>query len=188
MCNQRLLDSCPIQTYHQGQTKVSRTWVLRVELLEFFLMHECCLKFRLMGIDHREDKRRSFLRLRLRVNSRRVRLGLSRRYCCRIFCCTHRKIRRLVWFVLINGCLWGLRFFIWILLLTRWVRLRFQRCDVLNSKWYDTSIDVIAHEQIVGLRNFATDFEQLHQIMELTVDISADNDGSSDGNNIWLFC
>lgn len=47
-----------------------------------------------------------------------------------------------------------------------------------------SSIDVVAHEEVVTFRNFASDFKEFHEIMELSVDISADNDGCSDGDNI----
>ena len=37
------------------------------------------------------------------------------------------------------------------------------------------SVDVVAHEEIVGVGWLASDFEELAQIMELTMDVTADS-------------
>ena len=37
------------------------------------------------------------------------------------------------------------------------------------------SVDVITHEEIVGVGWLASDFEELAQIMELTMDVTADS-------------
>lgn len=50
------------------------------------------------------------------------------------------------------------------------------------------SIDVVPHEQIVGLRYFPSYFKEFHEIVKLAVDISANNDWSSDGDNVGLLC
>jgi formyltetrahydrofolate synthetase len=49
-----------------------------------------------------------------------------------------------------------------------------------------TSIDIVAHEEVVGLGHLATDFKELHEVVELTVDVSANDDGGSNGDNIGL--
>ena len=36
------------------------------------------------------------------------------------------------------------------------------------------SIDVVTHEQVVGVRGLPSNFEKLAQIVELTVDVTAD--------------
>ena len=35
------------------------------------------------------------------------------------------------------------------------------------------AIDVVAHEQVVGVRGLSTNLEQLTQVMELTMDVTA---------------
>jgi len=37
----------------------------------------------------------------------------------------------------------------------------------------EAAIHKVAHEQVVGLRHVAADAEELHQIMELAVDVTA---------------
>jgi len=41
------------------------------------------------------------------------------------------------------------------------------------------SIDVISQEKVVGIGNRASDFEKLNQIVELAVDVSANEDRGS---------
>jgi len=48
------------------------------------------------------------------------------------------------------------------------------------------SVDVVSHEQIVGIRRLASDAEEFHQIVELAVNISAHGDGTIDCLNIGL--
>jgi hypothetical protein len=50
-----------------------------------------------------------------------------------------------------------------------------------------TSINIVAHEEVVGLGDLASDFEEFHEIMELAVDVSADDDGCSHWDYIGLF-
>ena len=38
----------------------------------------------------------------------------------------------------------------------------------------EASVDEVSHEQIVGVRAFASNLEQFHQVVELTVDVTAD--------------
>ena len=38
------------------------------------------------------------------------------------------------------------------------------------------AVDIVAHEQVVGVRRFAADSEELDQVVELTVNVSADGD------------
>jgi len=45
-----------------------------------------------------------------------------------------------------------------------------------------TSVDVITHEQVICIWRFASDFKELHKIMELSVNISANCDRTFD----WL--
>ena len=42
-----------------------------------------------------------------------------------------------------------------------------------------STIDVITHEQVVSLRGMSTNLEKLAQVMELSVDITADGDWST---------
>jgi hypothetical protein len=51
-----------------------------------------------------------------------------------------------------------------------------------------TAIDIVAHKKVVGLWHFASDLKQLHKVMELTMNISTDDDWSSDWYNIGLLC
>ena len=41
------------------------------------------------------------------------------------------------------------------------------------------AINVVTHEQIVGVRGLATNLEKLAQIVELTVDITTDSHGGA---------
>lgn len=47
-----------------------------------------------------------------------------------------------------------------------------EQCDSLYA--VVAAVDVVAHEQIVGVRRAPADAEQLHQIVELAVDVPAD--------------
>ena len=58
---------------------------------------------------------------------------------------------------------------------------RYQQRHRLNA--VVTSINVIAHEQVVGVRCVATNSKELDQVMELAVDVAADGDRA--GN--WLY-
>ena len=49
-----------------------------------------------------------------------------------------------------------------------------------SLNWVVTTVDIVAHEQIVRVRRLSTNFEKLSEVMELTVDVSADCDGSTD--------
>lgn len=48
------------------------------------------------------------------------------------------------------------------------------------------AVDVVAHKQVVRLRGGAPDPEQLHQVVELAVDVAADGHGALDGLHIRL--
>jgi len=41
------------------------------------------------------------------------------------------------------------------------------------------SVNVISHEEVVGVGGLTTDFEQLAQVVELTVDVTANGDGGA---------
>ena len=43
-----------------------------------------------------------------------------------------------------------------------------------------SSVDVVSHEEIICIWRFSTDAEQLHQIMELTVNISTNGNRAAD--------
>jgi len=43
------------------------------------------------------------------------------------------------------------------------------------------SVDVVPHEQIVGVGRSASDFKQLHEIVELAVDVAANRHGTFHG-------
>lgn len=49
-----------------------------------------------------------------------------------------------------------------------------------------TAIYIVTQEDIVWIGALATDFEKLHQIVELTVNISAYIDWRIDMLNVWL--
>ena len=47
-----------------------------------------------------------------------------------------------------------------------------------------TSVNIITHEQVVRLWNFSSDLEQLHKIMELSMDVTTNDDRCSDWDYI----
>jgi len=49
-----------------------------------------------------------------------------------------------------------------------------------------TTIDVVAHEQVVGIRWLSTNLEQFSEIMELPMDVSTNCDGCTDLLDIRL--
>ena len=49
------------------------------------------------------------------------------------------------------------------------------------------SIDEVTHEDVAGIRNLATFFKKLEEVVELTMNITADSDGSADRLDIALF-
>ena len=42
-----------------------------------------------------------------------------------------------------------------------------------------TSINIITHKEVISIRDFSTNFKELHQIVKLAMNITADNDRSS---------
>ena len=52
-----------------------------------------------------------------------------------------------------------------------------QQCDRFD--WVVSTIDVITHKQVIGIRAVATDLEQLDQIVELPMDVSTNCDWAS---------
>jgi len=50
------------------------------------------------------------------------------------------------------------------------------------------TIDVVAHEEIIGIWVGSANLEQLHQVMELTVYISANSDWTANRLNIVFCC
>jgi hypothetical protein len=50
----------------------------------------------------------------------------------------------------------------------------------------NTSINIVPHEEIVGVGDIASNLKQLHQIVELPMDVPADNNGRSHLYNIEL--
>ena len=48
------------------------------------------------------------------------------------------------------------------------------------------SIDVIAHEQVVRIRWASTDLKQLHKVVELSMHVTADRDGTLDRLHVHL--
>lgn len=48
------------------------------------------------------------------------------------------------------------------------------------------TVHIVAHEQIVGVRRIAANAEQLHQVVELAVDVTADRDRATDRLDIGL--
>lgn len=49
-----------------------------------------------------------------------------------------------------------------------------------------TSVDIVTHEQVVCVRRLATDTKQFHQVMKLSVDITADSDRTAHWLHILL--
>ena len=45
-------------------------------------------------------------------------------------------------------------------------------------------VNVVAHEEVVGVRVGTADLEELHQVVELAVDVTADGDGALDGLDV----
>lgn len=50
-----------------------------------------------------------------------------------------------------------------------------------------SSINIVAHKEIIGIGYVSSNFEKFHEIVELAVDVAADDDGGSDRDNIGLF-
>ena len=48
------------------------------------------------------------------------------------------------------------------------------------------SVDVIPHEQVVRVWGIASNLEELHQVVELSMDITADSDWTPDGLHVGL--
>lgn len=48
------------------------------------------------------------------------------------------------------------------------------------------SIDIVSEEQVVGVGDGSSNFEQLYQVVELAVDVTADEDGSFDWDDVGL--
>ena len=46
------------------------------------------------------------------------------------------------------------------------------------------AVDVVAHEEVVGVWRDAANFEEFHEVVELAVDVAADGDGAADGLHI----
>ena len=46
------------------------------------------------------------------------------------------------------------------------------------------AIHVVAHEEVVGVRVRSADLEELHQVVELAVDVATDGDGAFHGLHI----
>ena len=49
------------------------------------------------------------------------------------------------------------------------------------------AIDEVTHEDVAGIRNLTTFFEKLEEVVELTMDVTADGNGSADWLDIALF-
>ena len=49
-----------------------------------------------------------------------------------------------------------------------------------------SSIDIVTHEQVVGLWRASSNLEKFSQVMELSVDVSTDCDWSLNWLHIWL--
>ena len=49
------------------------------------------------------------------------------------------------------------------------------------------AVDEVAHEEVVGIRHVATDSEELHQVVELAVDVAAYCDGGVDCHHVAFF-
>ena len=60
----------------------------------------------------------------------------------------------------------------------QWEGWQSQRSGGLD-KHMNTSINIISHEKVVGVWDFPSNLEELHEVMELAVDVSTDNNGSS---------
>ena len=48
------------------------------------------------------------------------------------------------------------------------------------------TVDVVTHEKVVGVRAAATDAEELHEVVELAVDIAADGHRATHGLHVGL--
>jgi hypothetical protein len=51
----------------------------------------------------------------------------------------------------------------------------------------EAAVDEIAHEEVICVRYVAAHAEELHQVMELTVNVTADGDWGVDGDHIAFF-
>ena len=59
-----------------------------------------------------------------------------------------------------------------------------QQCDSLHT--VVTSVDIVAHEQIVGFWHLTSYSEQLHQIVELAMDVPTNGDWHWNSSHISL--
>jgi len=50
-----------------------------------------------------------------------------------------------------------------------------------------TSINIVAHKQVVRLRYFSSDFEEFHEIVELSMNVTTNDDRSSNWNYVGFF-
>ena len=48
------------------------------------------------------------------------------------------------------------------------------------------SVHVVTHEEVVGVGWLAPNFEKLDQVVELTVNVTADSDGTTNRLHIWF--
>ena len=69
----------------------------------------------------------------------------------------------------------------------RWV-LQLEAQQKLESFYRVISaVNIVAHENVAGVRDLAASIEELQQVVELTMDVTADGHGSSDGLSVALF-
>ena len=52
--------------------------------------------------------------------------------------------------------------------------------------WIVTSVDVVSHEEIISVRRFASNFEKFHEVVKLTMYVSAHRDWAFDRLHITL--
>ena len=156
---QLLLDSCPILPYHQDQTITDHTWVPHVELLEFFWVLWYYLGFRWRVRGHHEGKRIDFQQRLWVVDNQIIKLGISRHLNYHTFYNINHKIHKLEWFVWISDFLWEWWSYPCIALSEQSAMWLFPHYDGLYSWWFNTSINIISHEQIIGIRYMPTYFE-----------------------------
>ena len=59
-----------------------------------------------------------------------------------------------------------------------------EQCNCLNR--VISSVNIISHEKVIGLRGLPADAEKFFQVMELPVNISADGDWSANNRHVRL--
>ena len=182
-CSLLLEGRSPNRIDHRDHSRGDHTLVLRGGLLVSCPRHGCYPRYRLMVRGLRGDRRFGCLSELSRVGNRIDRWRISRRWRCRICVGIHRRSRRLGWFDGIRGCregswcvegigFWG-RPGEWLFLQNSNLCPHNRLSIIVSGR---TCVDQDhTHEQIIGIWIWSSYSKQLHQVMELTMDITTNS-------------